>query len=187
MKTTVGSVGARVTIRKMGHGAGRAAAEYEGEIVRLGDEGMIVVRCAWARAEPLDIGAFVLEFGDAFIEYYYPDEWFNIFEVRRADGVLKGWYCNITEPPEIGPGAIRWFDLALDLLVQPDGKAEVADEDEFAALALPADTRARALAALARLQVWAREEHPPFRYGEPPAAKRVQSNDNVTGAKLTVK
>jgi len=150
-----------MTISKMGHGSGRAAAVYAGEVVRT-DDRLVVVRCPWTREEPLDLGAFVLEAGDVFVEHYYRDEWFNVFEVHGADGALKGWYCNVTAPAEIGADAIRWFDLALDLLVLPDGRATVVDEDEFEELALPEEQARRAWAALARLQRWVRERHPPF-------------------------
>ena len=164
----------RVTITKMGHGAGRAAAVYEGEVVHA-DDRMVVVRCPWTREEPLDLGPFVLEAGDVFVEYYYRDEWFNVFAVHGAHGTLKGWYCNITRPAEIEADAIRWFDLALDLLMLPDGRATVMDEDEFEALALPPETAERAQAALSRLQRWVREHHPPFDHAvarppRPPAA-----------------
>ena len=151
----------RVTITKIRHGEGRAAAVYEGDVV-YADDRMVVARCLWTREEPLDLGALVLEVGDVFVEYYYRDEWFNIFQIHRADGALKGWYCNITTPAEISPDSIRWFDLALDLLVLPDGRTVVVDEDEFEALHLPPEQVARAHAALACLQRWVRERHPPF-------------------------
>lgn len=151
----------RMTITKLGHGSGRAAAVYEGQVLHA-DDRVVIVRCLWTREEPLDLGPYVLEAGDVFVEHYYRDEWFNIFRVEGAGGGLKGWYCNVTEPPEIGPDAIRWFDLALDLLVLPDGRTTVADEDEFEELALPPETATRAWAALACLQQWVRAGHPPF-------------------------
>ncbi|HHX44674.1 MAG TPA: DUF402 domain-containing protein [Chloroflexi bacterium] len=157
----------RVTITKVGHGSGRAAAVYAGEVVHA-DEGVTVVRCPWTREAPLDLGPFVLEAGDVFLEYYFRDEWFSVFQIHGADGALKGWYGNITAPAEIGADAIRWIDLALDLLVLPDGRALVVDEDEFTALALSPDTARQARAGLARLQRWVRERRPPFdRIAEP--------------------
>ena len=44
------------------------------------------------------------------------------------------------------------MDLALDLLVYPDGQKLVLGEDEFAALSLPATDQAQAKAALMELQ-----------------------------------
>jgi hypothetical protein len=42
--------------------------------------------------------------------------------------------------------------LALDLLVFPDGRQMVLDEDEFAELSISAEKRAKARAALAELR-----------------------------------
>jgi len=149
-----------VTITKIGHG-GAPAAVYQGDVV-YADQRMLVARCLWTQQEPLDLGPFALEAGDVFVEHYYRDEWFNIFEIHNPAGTLKGWYCNITAPPDISSDSVCWFDLALDLLVLPNGRTMVMDEDEFEALGLPPDRAAPALAALERLQRWVQEGHPPF-------------------------
>ena len=65
---------------------------------------------------------------------------------------MKGWYCNITEPAEILDGAVSYMDLAIDLLVYPDGRQLVLDMDEFAALELTDYQRHKALDALKELQ-----------------------------------
>ena len=91
--------------------------------------------------------------GDRFVEKFYADRWYNIFEIHdRADDRLKGWYCNITLPAELKEDQVAYVDLALDLLVYPDGSQLVLDEDEFADLVLDAPTRQKALAALAELR-----------------------------------
>jgi predicted RNA-binding protein associated with RNAse of E/G family len=102
--------------------------------------------------------------GDPFVEVYYTDRWYNIFEIHGPDGTLKGWYCNIGKPAvEEAEGIISYVDLALDLWVSADGVQTVLDEDEFAALDLDADTRARAEAALAELQEMFRKKFDPGR------------------------
>lgn len=91
--------------------------------------------------------------GDPFVEIFYTDRWYNIFEIHdRDDGRLKGWYCNITRPAELSGGEVAYVDLALDLLVYPDGRQLVLDEDEFEVLPLDETTRQQALTALADLQ-----------------------------------
>lgn len=90
---------------------------------------------------------------DRFVEIFYADRWYNIFEIHdREDNRLKGWYCNVTMPAEIENGRVAYVDLALDLLVYPDGRQLVLDEDEFAALQLPEDVRQKARDALKQLQ-----------------------------------
>ncbi len=91
--------------------------------------------------------------GDRFIETYFTDRWFNIYEIHdRATDELKCWYCNVTTPARIEAGRVSYIDLALDLLVYPDKRQLVLDEDEFQALKIDATTRSQAQAALAELQ-----------------------------------
>ena len=70
--------------------------------------------------------------GDLFTEYYYPGCWYNVFHIADPEGRSKGWYCNVTRPPDLTADTISYIDLALDLFVHPDGRYSVLDEDEFA-------------------------------------------------------
>jgi uncharacterized protein len=91
--------------------------------------------------------------GDRFIETYYFDRWYNIFEIHDKDtDALKGWYCNVTYPAEMQDGRVSYVDLALDLLVYPDGLQLVLDEDEFAELTLSDEDVQNARDALHQLQ-----------------------------------
>ncbi len=91
--------------------------------------------------------------GDRFIEKYYSNRWYNIFEIRdHSTDVLKGWYCNVTYPAVFENGYVYYVDLALDLLVYPDGRQLVLDEDEFADLCLNEDDTRQAREALRQLQ-----------------------------------
>jgi protein associated with RNAse G/E len=47
---------------------------------------------------------------------------------------------------------LEYIDLALDLLVFPDGSQRVLDEDEFNALDIPAEFRSAALQGMAELR-----------------------------------
>ncbi len=97
--------------------------------------------------------------GDRFVEIFYTDRWYNIFEIHdRSDDLLKGWYCNICLPAALSGEQVSYVDLALDLLVYPDGRQLVLDEDEFSLLPIDGTTRVQAQAALAALQ--ARFQHP---------------------------
>jgi uncharacterized protein len=91
--------------------------------------------------------------GDLFYEAYFRDKWYNINEIYdRDDGRLKCWYCNITRPPQISRWHIWYIDLALDLLVYPDRRQLVLDEDELDDLHLPQEELDRVWGALAELQ-----------------------------------
>ena len=140
---------------------GRPVFSYMGEVV-YADERLTVAHCPWPSECTMDLGGLVIGPGDIFVEYYYPDQWFNIFAVHDAIGRLKGWYCNVTRPAQITTDQTQWQDLALDLLVLPDGQQRVLDEDEFARLTLGADEVQQARQALACLHCQAAEGRAPF-------------------------
>jgi uncharacterized protein len=91
--------------------------------------------------------------GDRFIEKYFSNRWYNIFEIHdRETDTLKGWYCNVTYPAVFEEGKVSYIDLALDLLVYPDGRQLVLDEDEFEDLHLNETDSKNARDALSELQ-----------------------------------
>jgi uncharacterized protein len=103
--------------------------------------------------QDLNLKGLLLGKGDRFIETWYTDRWYNVFEIHsRDDDCLRGWYCNIGAPAVWEGQQISYVDLCLDLIVFPDGRQIVLDEDEFAALEIPPETRQQALDALAVLQ-----------------------------------
>jgi hypothetical protein len=140
--------------------AGQPVVSYPGVLVYADDE-VWAVRTRWEEP-PWQVGTLTLATGGIMLERYYPGRWFNIMDLYSPVGVLLGWYCNITRPVEITPQAICWCDLALDLLVLPDGSDLVLDRDEYEALALPAPEREQAEAALMTLRAWARTRRHPF-------------------------
>jgi uncharacterized protein len=130
---------------------GKETWRYPGEILRR-DENSILLAAHFNRPDLLFHGMLLAE-GDLFIEIYFTDHWFNIFEIHdRKDGSLKGWYCNVTRPAVFKDGQVSYIDLALDLLVFPDGKQIVLDEDEFIELKLNEQAQQNALAALEQLK-----------------------------------
>ncbi len=110
-----------------------------------------------------DLGYMQLRKGDHFREWFYFGRWYNIFRVADAhNGVLKGWYCNITRPPRLEGQQISADDLCLDLFVYPDGRWLLLDEEEFAQLAIAPDEQAAARQALAELRMLVARRRPPF-------------------------
>ncbi|MCS7179201.1 MAG: nicotinamide-nucleotide amidohydrolase family protein [Anaerolineae bacterium] len=107
----------------------------------------VLLRAIWDRP-PMETAFGRLETGDLWLETFYTDRWYNVFEIRAPDGQLKGRYCNITRPARITPGTISADDLALDLWVDPDGRATVLDEEEFDRLPLTPEERTAARRAL---------------------------------------
>jgi hypothetical protein len=139
-----------VTVVKL-NPAGEETWRYSGEVLAR-TEHSVLLQALFNRADTPFHG-LVFKNNDRFVEIYYSDRWYNIYEIYdRDDGLVKGWYCNVSLPAEFQDGVIRFVDLALDLLVYPDGSQLVLDEDEFAALELTDDVRVRARQALADLK-----------------------------------
>lgn len=116
---------------------------YKGRILKKDKIGLLIE--AFFNREDLPFHGITLKKNDRFIERYFSDRWYNIFEIHdTVDDHLKGWYCNVTRPAEFRPGKIAYVDLALDLLVFPDGKYLKLDEEEFAELPLDPASRKNA-------------------------------------------
>lgn len=137
---------------------------YTGEALSR-DDTHILVRARWGQPAR-DLGFVRFEPGDLFYEHHYRDRWYNIMEIRAADGALKGWYCNVARPAVFGEDYVESEDLELDLFVPPDRAAPlVLDEDEFAQRGLDRlDPQAHvaARAALAELVQMALDGRSPF-------------------------
>lgn len=117
---------------------------------------------AYFNRDDLDLGFVTFKRGDRFVETFYSDRWYNVFAVYDRDGQdLKGWYCNICRPAELGDTAIRCEDLALDMWTSPSGQVQILDEEEFSALPLNAVERQHCLLALQELEKLAQSRQLP--------------------------
>ncbi len=129
---------------------GRELWRYAARVLRREPQAIMVE--AFFDLEAAYIGPAVFRRGDRFVESYYSDRWYNVFAVYDGQtGPLKGWYCNICYPADIGPRQVSFKDLALDVWASPTGQTYVLDEDEFQELALSAEHRAQARTALAQV------------------------------------
>jgi hypothetical protein len=130
---------------------GRETWRYHGQVVQaLPDR--VVLEAHFDREDRLFHG-MPLRRGDRFLETYFTDRWYNIYEIHALeDDSLRGWYCNIGKPALLDGDCLSYVDLALDLLVFPDGRQVVLDEDEFLSLDISPADRQQALVALADLR-----------------------------------
>ncbi|HEC23643.1 MAG TPA: DUF402 domain-containing protein [Chloroflexi bacterium] len=149
-----------ITVIKADH-TGREVWRYRGVVLER-DSRHVKLEARFNR-DDYDLGYATFRRNDRFVEYFYSDRWYNIFEIHDADDDhLKGWYCNFTRPARLDRETIRADDLALDLFVYPDRRVLILDREEFEALPLREDERAAVLAALEELQERVREGLPPF-------------------------
>jgi hypothetical protein len=147
---------AAVTVIKL-DANGTEVWRYAGEVLAR-DAHSLTLRALFNRPDRLFHGILMRQ-GDPFVETYYRDRWYNVYQIHDRDSrAIKGWYCNVTRPAEIGSREVRYVDLALDLLVYPDGRQLTLDEEEFEALQPDAALREQARAALAELKALVRPE-----------------------------
>ena len=130
---------------------GKETWRYEGRILR--SDGTSLVLEAFFNRDNRPFMGTTLKRGDRFVEFYYSDRWYNVFEIYdRDDGSFKGWYGNVSTPTIFAQDRVEYRDLYLDVWAEPSGLQTVLDEEEFHNAPLDDLTRARALRGLAALQ-----------------------------------
>jgi protein associated with RNAse G/E len=125
--------------------------QYEGVLVRR-EENAVTLEALFNR-DDMPFMDITLKRNDRFVETFYSNRWYNIFEIYDRDsGELKGWYCNIGRPAVIDDDFVSYVDLALDLWVSVDGTQTVLDEDELEGLGLDDDLKRKVYDGLKELQ-----------------------------------
>lgn len=144
-----------ITVVKLDHN-GVEKWRYKGKLLNRAPHRIVLE--AFFDREDHPLQELTLRRGDRFVETYFDDRWYNIYDIfDRENGRRKAWYCNIGRPASIEGDLVTYQDLALDLLVLPDGRQFILDEQEFAEMDLDEETRHQARRALAELQSYFRE------------------------------
>jgi predicted RNA-binding protein associated with RNAse of E/G family len=139
-----------ITIIKQDY-SGEEILRYEGLLRSISPHEVEIVAHFDRQDTPVD--EIVLRRGDLFIETYFDNRWYNIYDIHDQDSdLIKCWYCNISHPAKIGDNDISYRDLAIDLLIYPGGRQKVLDMEEFSRLPLTAEVKEAALNALSELQ-----------------------------------
>ena len=135
--------------------------QYDGVILSREDNSVTVE--AFFNRDDLPFQEIVLKRNDRFVETFYSDKWFNIFEIYdRDDGKLKGWYCNIAKPAVIDDDSVLYVDLILDLWVSANGKQTVLDEDELEELNVEDELKKKIYEGLQEAKKYFESNNPPY-------------------------
>ncbi len=133
---------------------------YTGEILQSTKKGLLISAVFGLPQVNLRVAALLP--GDLFEEYYFYDKWFNIYQVHAGNTErIKVWYCNICRPMQYLDDRIEFDDLALDLLITPNGRQYILDRDEFCALKINRKERRLALEGLREVQAFFKENSVP--------------------------
>lgn len=153
-----------ITIIKNDH-TGREVWRYDGRVLARG-AGWVQLEARFNRPDgqtDYHTDYHTYREGDRFVEWFYADRWYSIFEMHDVDDDrIVGWYCNFSRPARFDADTVRADDLALDLFVTPDGALRVLDEEEFAVLPLDEATRGHVCHALEELKRFVVTRQPPF-------------------------
>jgi len=130
---------------------GEETWRYSGIVMAANEKGVLIE--AFFNRDDLPFHGITLKRNDRFLEVYFYDRWYNIYEIYdRDDDTLKGWYCNITKPVMVADSTLSYVDMALDLLVFPDGRMLLLDENEYQDLNVSAEDDLQARAGLSELK-----------------------------------
>ena len=122
--------GSPIHVRKLKPG-GKLDYAWDG-VVRRCDSSGIVLRAEF-NVDVVEREWATFRRGDVFVEFYYFDRWFNVFQISSPDGTFKGWYGNVGQPAQLdaGAGDLHYVDLALDVWTRPNGEYVMLDQEEF--------------------------------------------------------
>lgn len=113
---------------------------YPAEVIESDRPGWFAFEAHWALPD-MNVDGILYETDGLLVEYFSPEQNFNIFHVYRRNGESSGLYANVTESPTLAHTAqaglvLTWVDLWLDVIRLPGGDVKLLDEDELEASGL---------------------------------------------------
>jgi hypothetical protein len=102
---------------------------------------------------PGRVGDLPLPAGTLTVAYFWRDRPYNVYHWIAPGGETLGYYFNLSGPVRISRERVEWEDLEVDVLVTPDQRVRVLDEDR-----VPASAVGR-LGEIARARARVLEEH----------------------------
>lgn len=132
-----------MNVLEVKHRLDGAVRTYSCEAVEVADDHAVL---RYRLPGPGRVADLQLPAGTLTVAYYWADRPYNVYHWIAPAGETLGYYFNLSGPVRIGRDRLEWEDLEVDVLVTPDGRVQVLDEDavpEDAAARLPEIARAR--------------------------------------------
>jgi Protein of unknown function (DUF402) len=146
-RATLRSVDTTVEVKRTLDGK---VVEYPCKSVLFEPEARAVILCEIAEAEPVVGGRLTLEPGTRSYGFFWLDRPYVPYH-WLVEGETMLHYVNLGRVVTLEETRVVWDDYAVDVLVWPDGRVEVVDEDEVppatdeSILTFIADAKARLL------------------------------------------
>ena len=81
--------------------------------------------------EELQLEDVLLPRGTVSYGYFWQDQPYNAYHWIDNDGQTLALYLNICDNTRMSPDRIEWRDLMVDILITPDRRCRVLDENEL--------------------------------------------------------
>jgi predicted RNA-binding protein associated with RNAse of E/G family len=101
---------------------------YRCELIDLAPSGGIL-RHVLEKAVPVDI--LRLEAGTITYGFYWIDRMYNLYWWLNPGNRTIAYYYNIADSTRLNRREFSWRDLAIDILILPEGRPKVLDADEL--------------------------------------------------------
>jgi hypothetical protein len=108
---------------------GRIHRKWQAELLEETEEFYLLVGEFDSEVKHSKLG--VIGRGTVSYEYYWKNEWYNVFRFHEPGGDLRNFYCNINCPPQFSNDVLDYIDLEIDILVWSDFSFEIVDLDEY--------------------------------------------------------
>jgi|DewCreStandDraft_1066081.scaffolds.fasta_scaffold00175_27 predicted RNA-binding protein associated with RNAse of E/G family len=81
--------------------------------------------------KPGQVAGVHLPPGTVTIGYFWTDRPYNLYHWVHPDGTTIAYYFNLADHTAIGEDRLSWRDLAVDILLTPEGSVRVLDEGDL--------------------------------------------------------
>ena len=119
------------TITEIKHTLVGERKTFECELLRRAPGEAVII---YRMPRDVQLEDILLRSGTLSLGYFWQDRPYNAYHWIDEAQDSVALYFNISDRTRIGEQSIEWRDLAVDILISPDGRCRVLDEDE-----LPAD------------------------------------------------
>ncbi len=102
--------------------------EFNCELLERSDRHAVLLYRLPQAAQVADL---VLPEGTVTYAHYWTDRPFNVYHWIAPDGRTLAYYVNLGDRVALQSDRVEWRDLAIDILVTPDGRRQVLDTDEL--------------------------------------------------------
>lgn len=102
--------------------------QFDCELLERSDRHAVLLYRLPHAAQVADL---VLPEGTVTYAHYWTDRPFNVYHWIAPDGETLAYYVNLGDRVALQSDRVEWRDLAIDILVTPDGRRQVLDTDEL--------------------------------------------------------